>query len=53
MTGIISVIGIGLGSAASCVARRFPMHIEAIETAAGFLLIGGLALLGATFPAVI
>jgi hypothetical protein len=35
------------------VADRFPEHIEALETGAGILLIGGLALLGSGLPQII
>ena len=53
MIGIVSLIGIVLGTAAACVADRFPAHIEAIQTGAGVLLIGGLALLGSALPMVL
>ena len=53
MVGALSLIGIVLGAAAAYFADRFPAHIEAIETSAGVLLIGGLALLGSALPAVL
>jgi len=52
MIGAISLIGIVLGTAAACIAERFPAHVEAIQTGAGGLLIGGLALLGSALPMV-
>ena len=53
MVGAISLIGIALGVAAACLAERFPAHVEAIQTGAGVLLIGGLALLGSALPMVL
>jgi hypothetical protein len=53
MVGALSLIGIVLGAAAAYFADRFPAHIEAIETSAGVLLIGGMALLGSALPAVL
>jgi hypothetical protein len=49
--GALSLLGIVAGGAAAYFAERFPAHIEAIETGAGVLLIGGLALLGSALPA--
>jgi hypothetical protein len=53
MVAALSLIGIVLGAATAYFAERFPAHIEAIETSAGVLLIGGLALLGSALPAVL
>jgi hypothetical protein len=53
MAGALSLIGIVLGAAAAYFADHFPDYIEAIETSAGVLLIGGLALLGSALPAVL
>ena len=53
MVGAFSLIGIVLGAAAAYFAERFQAHREAIETGAGVLLIGGLALLGSALPAVL
>jgi hypothetical protein len=53
MIGVVSLIGIVFGTAAACVADRFPAHVEAIQTGAGVLLIGGLALLGSALPMVL
>jgi hypothetical protein len=53
MCCVMSFIGIVGGSAAAYFAHRFPAHMEAIETGAGVLLIGGLMLLGAGLPAVL
>jgi hypothetical protein len=53
MLGLVSSISVVFGAAAACVAGRFPMRRETIETGAGFLLIGGLALMGSALPAVL
>ena len=53
MLGIVSLISVTLGAAAAYVAERFPPRVETIETCAGFLLIGGLALIGAALPTVV
>lgn len=51
MLAFASVISVLLGGMTACYAERFPAHVEALETAAGVLLIGGLALLGSALPA--
>ena len=53
MVSIASFISITAGVAAAYVAERFPARAALIETAAGFLLIGGLALIGAALRAVV
>jgi uncharacterized membrane protein YgdD (TMEM256/DUF423 family) len=53
MVGIVSLVSVTAGAAAAYVAERFPSRTETIETCAGFLLIGGLALIGAALPAVV
>ena len=53
MIGVLGIIGAACGSAAAYFADRLPRDRETIETCAGFLIIGGLALLGAALPAVL
>ena len=53
MVGIFSLISVTAGAGAAYVAERFPTRAEAIETGAGFLLIGGFALIGAALPSVL
>ena len=53
MVGAVSVISFVLGAAIAYAADRFPAHIEALETSAGALLIGGLVLLGSALPAIL
>jgi hypothetical protein len=50
MLAMISLLTVMLGAATAAVAGRFPPHVEALETGAGVLLIGGLALLGTALP---
>jgi hypothetical protein len=38
------------GAATAYFARHFPTRTEALETGAGFLLIGGIALTGCVLP---
>jgi hypothetical protein len=53
MIATLSLIGIASGTAAAFFAGRFPAYAEALQTGAGVLLIGGLALLGSALPAVL
>jgi len=49
----VSVISVMLGATVAYVADRFPAHVEMLETSAGVLLIGGLALLGSGLPVIL
>jgi len=53
MLGVVSFISVVAGAAAAAVAERFPNYIEAVETCAGVLLIGGIALAGSFLPVVL
>ena len=53
MLAIVSVVGVMLGAATAYASSRYPSHVEVLETVAGALLIGGLALLGTALPAVL
>ena len=50
VAGLLSATG---GAVIAYLAKRFPAHIEAIETASGILLLGGFALVGCGLPAMI
>jgi hypothetical protein len=50
MLGAITLIAVVGGSAMAYFAARFPAHTEMLETCAGALLIGGLALAGSSLP---
>ena len=53
MLGIVSLINVTIGAATAYVAERLPTRADAIETGAGFLLIGGFALIGSALPVVL
>jgi hypothetical protein len=52
MSGFVSVIRMSFDTVAAYAAERLP-HAEEVETFAGFLLIGGLALIGSALPVVL
>jgi len=52
ITGL-STISLILGTAIAYLASSYPKHQAAIETLAGVLLLGGLALMGYTLEAVL
>ena len=52
MASMISLISVVLGATVAYVADRFPAHNAELETGAGILLIGGLALLGSALPVI-
>jgi hypothetical protein len=53
MIGAAGLLSIATGAVVAYLSARFPAHIEALETCAGVLLIGGLALAGCALPAMI
>jgi hypothetical protein len=53
MVGALSLMSVVIGAGIAYVADRFPAHGEALETSAGALLIGGLALLGSALPTIL
>jgi hypothetical protein len=48
----LSTIGLVLGTAIAYLANGYPKHQMVMETVAGFLLIGGLGMLGYALEAV-
>jgi hypothetical protein len=50
MLGVAGVFGVMAGTASSFFARWLPAHAEAVQTAAGMLLLGGFALMGWAMP---
>ena len=48
----LSSISLLLGTAIACLANGYPKHRTVMETVAGFLLIGGLGMLGYALEAV-
>ena len=53
MIGVIGLIVILTGATTACTGERFPKHVEMLETVAGVLLLGGLALCGTSLPAIL
>jgi hypothetical protein len=53
LVGALGLLGVVLGAVVAALAERFPGHVEALETAAGILLIGGFALTGSALPVVL
>jgi hypothetical protein len=51
--GILGLLSVVSGTTVAYVARRFPSHVELLETGAGALLLGGLALASCALPVVI
>ena len=53
MVGVAGLLIVTIGSVVACLAQRLPAHVETVETAAGFLLLGGFALIGCALPVMI
>jgi hypothetical protein len=53
MVGALGLLSVATGAVITYLSARFPAHVEALETGAGVLLIGGLALTGCALPAMI
>lgn len=53
MVGAAGLLSVLIGAALGYSPKRFPAHVGALETAAGMLLIGGLALAGCALRALV
>ena len=53
VVGILGLLSVMTGAVVAYVAKRFPDHIEALETGAGALLLGGLALASCGLPVIL
>jgi hypothetical protein len=53
MIGAAGLLSVVVGAVVAYASERFPAHVEALETGAGFLLLSGLALTGYTLPAIL
>jgi hypothetical protein len=51
--GIVSLLSVMSGTTIAYLAERFPAHIELMETGAGALLLGGLALASCGLPVIL
>jgi hypothetical protein len=46
MIGVVGLFSVVVGAIAAYAADRYPAYIEALETAAGLLVLGGFAVAG-------
>jgi hypothetical protein len=53
MVGAAGLLIATIGSVVACLSKRFPANTETVETVAGFLLLGGFALIGCALPVMI
>jgi len=53
MAGAVGLLSVAVGAVVASLSDRFPAHVEALETGAGFLLISGFALAGLALPAIV
>jgi hypothetical protein len=53
MAGVIGLFSVAVGAVVAYASERFPAHVEAVETGAGFLLLSGFALTGYMLPAML
>lgn len=53
MVGVLGLLSVATGTAVAYLAERFPAQIEALETGAGVLLIGGFALASSALPIIL
>ena len=53
MFGAVGLLSVAIGAAVAYAAKRFPAHVETMETGAGFLLLSGFALTGMALPAML
>jgi len=51
--GILSLLSVLSGTTIAYLAKRFPAHIELLETGAGALLLGGFALASCGLPVIL
>ena len=53
MVATIGLLSVMTGAAVAYLAKRFPAYIEVLETGAGALLLGGLALASCGLPVIL
>jgi hypothetical protein len=53
MVGAAGLFIVTIGSVVACLSKRFAANTEMVETVAGFLLLGGFALIGCALPVMI
>jgi hypothetical protein len=52
-SAVIGILGVMSGTAIAYLAKRFPAHIELLESGAGALLLGGFALASCALPVIL
>jgi hypothetical protein len=53
VVALLGLLSVMTGAVVAYLAERFPAHIEALETGAGALLLGGLALASYGLPVIL
>jgi hypothetical protein len=53
MVGAAGLVIVTIGSVVACLSKRIPGNTQTVETVAGFLLLGGFALVGCALPVMI
>jgi hypothetical protein len=53
MIAAAGLLVVTAGSVVACLSKRFSANTETVETVAGFLLLGGFALIGCALPVMI
>jgi hypothetical protein len=53
MVGAAGLLIATAGGVVACLSKRFPARTETVETIAGYLLLGGCALIGCSLPVMI
>jgi dipeptide/tripeptide permease len=53
MVGAMGLLSVMAGAVGGYLSERFPGYVEALETGAGVLLIGGFALAGCALPVIL
>jgi hypothetical protein len=53
MVGAAGLLIVTIGSVVACLSKRFPAKAETVQTFAGYLLLGGFALIGCALPIMI
>ena len=50
MVGALGLLSVLVGAATAYLSGRFPARVDALQTGAGLLLIGGFAIMGCALP---
>jgi hypothetical protein len=50
MIAAAGLLSLAFGIALACMAERYPLHVEMLESGGGTLMLAGLALVGSSLP---